>query len=143
MEIKALDLTYIDDIVKYENLYFGSSLGRDYIINDINNNPYSRYLMALDNDKLIGYIGINVDRFGEILNFFVVEEERGKNIGKSLLKEAINQAKLALSESISLEVKETNKAAISLYESFGFYVSHKRKGYYNGIDALLMIKELR
>lgn len=143
MEIKYLDFEHIDEVIAYENLYFGSSLGRDYIINDITNNPYARYLMAIEKEELIGYIGINVDRFGEILNFFVMENQRNQGVGKALLNEALYYAKKAGSESISLEVKETNINAISLYELFGFEVSHKRKGYYNGVDALLMIKKLR
>lgn len=143
MEIKFLDLEHIDVVIQYENLYLGSSLGRDYIINDINNNPYARYLMAIEQGELIGYIGINVDTFGEILNLFVIESQRNQGVAKALLNEALYYAKKAGSESISLEVKETNIAAIELYRLFGFEASHKRKGYYNGVDAILMIKKLR
>lgn len=142
MEIKKLDLSYIDEIINYEKLYFDTTLGAQYIINDINNNEYARYFIMLDNDKLVGYIGINVDLYGEILNFFIVDNYRGQGHGIALLNCALKEAKQSGSISISLEVKETNTPAISLYEKLGFKISHKRKGYYNGIDAIVMIKEM-
>ena len=142
MEIKKLDLSYIDEIINYEKLYFDTTLGADYIINDITNNEYARYFIMLDNDKLVGYIGINVDLYGEILNFFIVDNYRGQGHGIALLNNALLEAKQSGSISISLEVKETNTPAISLYEKLGFKISHKRKGYYNGIDAIVMIKEM-
>ena len=40
-----------------------------------------------------------------------------------------------------LEVRETNRVAIHLYETFGFKIAHYRKSYYtNGEDALVMVK---
>ena len=37
-----------------------------------------------------------------------------------------------------LEVKVDNINAIKLYEKFDFKVIHTRRGYYNGVDALIM-----
>ena len=37
-----------------------------------------------------------------------------------------------------LEVKVDNINAIKLYEKFDFKVIHIRRGYYNGVDALIM-----
>ena len=39
---------------------------------------------------------------------------------------------------ISLEVRENNDPAIKLYKKYGFEEVAVRKGYYNGIDGLLM-----
>lgn len=129
-------------ICQFENEYFDSSLGYDFIKNEINNNPYSNYLVMKDNNELVGYIASTIDEYSEILNFFIVEKYRGKGYAKLLLKEVINAAKEINSKSISLEVKETNIQAIKLYEKFGFEKNRIRKGYYNGIDAVVMIKEM-
>ena len=43
-------------------------------------------------------------------------------------------------KNITLEVNINNKNAILLYNSLGFKEATKRKGYYNGEDALLMLK---
>ena len=41
-------------------------------------------------------------------------------------------------DKITLEVDVDNKAALALYQKFGFEVISIRKGYYNGQDAYLM-----
>ena len=46
-------------------------------------------------------------------------------------------------EKVTLEVKKDNKNAIMLYNSVGFKEVAVRKGYYNGVDALLMLKEVK
>ena len=44
-------------------------------------------------------------------------------------------------KNITLEVKKDNIPAISLYKSVGFVEKAIRKGYYQGIDGILMEKE--
>lgn len=44
--------------------------------------------------------------------------------------------------SITLEVNENNKIAISLYEKFKFEICGKRKNYYNGTDNALIMTRL-
>ena len=39
---------------------------------------------------------------------------------------------------ITLEVSKENKAAIELYKKFNFNEVAIRKGYYNGVDGILM-----
>ena len=63
-------------------------------------------------------------------------ETSHRNCGKAskLLKRAIE----LVDKSITLEVKIDNFPAIHLYEKFGFERKAIRKGYYNGIDGILM-----
>ena len=77
-----------------------------------------------------------------ITNIAVKKSERGKGIGRFLLATLIGKARDKGAASISLEVKTTNVAAISLYESFGFKVVGVRKRYYNNLfDAYVMRRE--
>ena len=39
---------------------------------------------------------------------------------------------------ITLEVREDNTYAIKVYEKNGFIKTATRKGYYNGVDGILM-----
>ena len=89
MEIKFLDLKYIDEVIKYENMYFGSSLGREYIINDIKDNPYARYLMAIEKEELIGYIGDVQVLFGDDSNL----HEKMENVYRIILDDDIRISK--------------------------------------------------
>ena len=44
-------------------------------------------------------------------------------------------------KSITLEVAVNNDAALKLYNSFNFYEVNRRKGYYNGVDAIIMRRD--
>ncbi|SHO81045.1 N-acetylglutamate synthase [hydrothermal vent metagenome] len=52
------------------------------------------YMVALDEDKIIGYMALHIHspRLGEIRSLIVKEEYRGKKIGKKLVKSAISEA---------------------------------------------------
>ena len=76
----------------------------------------------------------------EVIDIFVLDEYRRKGIAKALLNGMLKDKTI---KSVTLEVKESNKNAILLYNSLGFNEVAKRKGYYNGEDALLMLKEVK
>ena len=76
----------------------------------------------------------------EVIDIFVLDEYRRKGIAKALLNGMLKDKTI---KSVTLEVKESNKNAILLYNSLGFKEVAKRKGYYNGEDALLMLKEVK
>ena len=65
----------------------------------------------------------------ELLNFAVLNEKRGKGIGKELLKTSLSD-KFLHSSNIFLEVRESNTPAISLYKKMGFETIGTRKNYY-------------
>jgi ribosomal-protein-alanine N-acetyltransferase len=79
----------------------------------------------------------------ELSYIYVDSRKRHQGIASLLmdfmLKEALNNQV----EVISLEVSKENKAAIALYEKYGFQIAAKREGYYQGIDALLMTKDVK
>lgn len=106
--------------------------------------PYSLYLACIDDDKLVGYIST---RYfipqAEILNFYIDDDKRGKKYGLNLIQFALDYLKNIGVNSVSLEVRKSNQAAINLYNKVGFITKHVRINYYdNGEDALLMIKEM-
>ena len=64
--------------------------------------------------------------------------------GKTTTTTLINEILKAFNiENVTLEVKMDNINAINLYEKLGFKKASIRKGYYNGVDGILMIKEVR
>lgn len=54
-------------------------------------------------------------------NLFVGEEHRGKGVGSRLLDKAIEQA----GGTVSLEVEESNAAAVKLYLKKGFRITER------------------
>ena len=104
-------------------------------------------------DELCGYIMCRIERGissfgklptkkGHIVSVAVKPDCRHQGIGSALIEAAIEgMAEYGASE-FFLEVRETNKEAISVYENLGFEIKRTLKGYYrDGEDALLMVKK--
>ena len=107
------------------------------VLNDIEINPFSHYLVYIKDDNILGYINyyLMYDRI-EIANFNVLEKFQNQGIGSKLLDYLIK--KYDNIKNITLEVKCDNYKAIKLYEKFSFSKKAIRKGYYNGVDGILM-----
>lgn len=98
------------------------------------------YTYVLDK-KIVAFIIFNIiyDRC-EIIDIYTNSEYRRNNIAFSLINEIEKDYNIV---NITLEVNINNMNAINLYKKVGFKTASIRKGYYNGVDALLMIKEVR
>jgi ribosomal-protein-alanine N-acetyltransferase len=97
------------------------------------------YIYTVDNKNVAFVIFDVIYERCEIIDIYTKEEYRRKNIAFNLINEIIKDFNI---RNITLEVNINNKNAIKLYEKVGFKVASVRKGYYNGIDAFLMIKEV-
>ena len=107
-------------------------------------NENSYYIVAKENDDIVGFGGLwkSIDDI-HITNIVTKKILRNKGIGKAILNELINQAKVFGYNIITLEVNETNSTAISLYKKFGFEKVGIRKKYYNNTDnAIIMNLEI-
>jgi len=64
----------------------------------------------------------------------------GQGLGKALLYSLLQTAADLGLERATLEVRDSNYVAISLYQKFGFKTAGKRRGYYkdNNEDALIL-----
>lgn len=92
--------------------------------------------------ELVGYILLLTRKnsgWWRIYSIAVAPEQRGKGYARMLVTHVITQANLAKAEGIRLEVKVTNKSAISLYQALGFEVQDILPGYYaDGQDGYRM-----
>ena len=81
-----------------------------------------------------------------LLNLCVRHDARGKGLGTRMVQYLMSQARQNDMGSIFLEVRESNKAAIHLYEKLGFNEIGLRRDYYpaaNGReDALVLAHEI-
>lgn len=107
-------------------------------------NQFTRYIVATDGERIIGYGGmwIIVDE-AHITNVAVDGGYRRRGIGRGLLMRLIQVAKAKGAFAMTLEVRVSNDAAISLYKGLGFEKYGLRKAYYgdNQEDALIMWNE--
>ena len=114
-----------------------------YDISMYKNNPYTKYLFYFIDDKVVAYLVYEdiYDRF-EIDFIFVDVAYRCKGIASELLIKLLSIGKALNIINITLEVRKDNNAAISLYSKYGFIPRAVRSNYYNGIDGILMEKEM-
>ncbi|MEM3692939.1 MAG: ribosomal protein S18-alanine N-acetyltransferase [Candidatus Bathyarchaeia archaeon] len=98
------------------------------------------FIVAELEGRIVGYVVASVrGKEGHIISIAVHPQQRRKGIGEGLLKKILS---ILLEEKVSaiiLEVRRSNKAAISLYEKIGFRIEGVAKGYYSdGEDAFIM-----
>ncbi len=82
---------------------------------------------------------------GQITNIATHPDHRRQGYGKAVVEALIKYAKNNHLESISLEVRESNRAAIELYSALGFKVEGKRKDFYTKPteSALVMVLKVK
>ncbi len=83
--------------------------------------------------EIYGYVGLLMVPYeADVLNVTVSEKARNKGIGTRLLREIFARAKTYGVTDIHLEVRESNAAAIHVYEKIGFTRDGIRRNYYTG-----------
>lgn len=98
-------------------------------------NPYAKVLLLVEEDKVIGYLYYSdIYERAEINQIEIDSFHRNCGKGDFLLKYFLE----LIQKDITLEVRENNQYAIKLYEKNGFQRKAIRKGYYQGIDGILM-----
>lgn len=103
------------------------------------------FFVAVIEEKVIGYGGIyyTCDE-GNITNVAVREQWRTRGVATMLLENIFENAAKRKCKEIYLEVRASNKKAISLYEKMDFVVLGRRKNFYDKPteDALVLCKKL-
>ncbi len=97
-------------------------------------------------DAITAYGGmlITVDE-GQITNIAVHPDHRRKGLGLTIVRALLRHAKDCRLDSVSLEVRASNEAAIALYRQAGFTEAGRRKGFYQRPteDALVMVCQIK
>ena len=78
----------------------------------------------------------------EIITIGVHPDARGTGIAIAMRGLMENEIKRVGAKKIFLEVSAENAPAISLYKKCGFVQNGLRPKYYDGVDAILMTKEI-
>lgn len=103
-------------------------------------------VLVIESDRQVS--GFLVGRIAgdqaEVLNLAVRAKQRRRGAGTALLAAALKELGSMGANSVYLEVRESNTAAIAFYERHGFAKTGRRKGYYRDPDeaAVTMQKKL-
>jgi ribosomal-protein-alanine N-acetyltransferase len=105
--------------------------------------PQSRTVLVVERDaRVAGFIvGQQVDDEWEIENIAVTGAARRCGLGSRLVGELLDLVRSRGGKSVFLEVRESNRAARSLYEKWAFIEVGRRKMYYqNPAEDALVLK---
>ena len=135
---------HVDGIVRIENECFSAPWSEASVRAELDNEN-AHFLVAAAGERVMGYIGVH-EIVGEayIANVAVSNRYRRLGIASVLLNEAEKGAKERGCEFISLEVRQSNVPAISLYEKRGYTVRGVRKNFYSDPteDGIIMTLDL-
>lgn len=139
--IVPLEERHIKDIAKLEALCFSEPWSEEGILEAYRLG--TKFFVAESDKNLMGYIGIKavIDE-GYITNVAVYPNYRGIGVATALINKVFDYAKEKGLSFVSLEVRASNTAAVSLYEKTGFKEEGRRKDFYRlpREDALIMTK---
>ena len=136
--MRAADL---DEVLTIERASFTMPWSRGAFLYEMEQNQVARCFVMREDDRLVGYICLwEVADEVHVTNIAVRPDARRRGIGRALLGRILDDARARSLRLVVLEVRPSNTEARALYESFGFRVVGRRRGYYydTGEDALVM-----
>ena len=136
----------LDEVLDIERASFSMPWSRGAFTYEIERNRVARCWVMREDERVAGYLCLwEVADELHITNVAVHPAYRRRGIGRSLLAAVLDDAIRRSLSLVGLEVRPTNAEARALYESFGFRVVGRRRGYYydTGEDALVMEARLR
>lgn len=143
MEIVKMSSSHTEQVAELEKLCFSDP----WSLNSINyelTNPLSLWLVALDGDRVAGYVGSqSVLGESDMMNLAVAPEYRRGGLGEQLVKALVSCLRENGNYCLTLEVRASNDPAIALYGKTGFVEVGRRPNYYRNPkeDALILRKE--
>lgn len=140
MLIRDMADTDVDEVYEIEKEIFSEPWTKSSFLDSISD-PSNHYLVAIVDGRVVGYCGYwGVAGEGYIYNVAVRTSHMRRGIGLMMLEELITQAVRRGITSMTLEVRKSNVAAISLYKKLGFTEAGVRKDSYTKPieDAIIM-----
>lgn len=144
MIITKMAEQHVAQVAAIEKICFGSHAWSENSVASELNNHLSYWLVALEGDRVAGYVGSQtVCEESDMMNVAVHPDFRRKGIAESLVNALVAALKAQGSRCLSLEVRVSNEPAVSLYKKLGFSQVGLRKNYYRSPreDALILRKE--
>ncbi|NCD09952.1 MAG: ribosomal-protein-alanine N-acetyltransferase [Negativicutes bacterium] len=135
--MSAADLKAVQTI---EQNSFHDSWTYETWLSELNSNM-ARYIVLEKDVAVIAFAGYwLIAGEAQVTRVAVVPAERGKGFGKIITEALLEAAWQDGATAITLEVRQSNAAALKVYADAGFVSSGIRPGYYqdNNEDAIIM-----
>ena len=143
MIIEKMNATHVPQIAELEKLCFSDPWSEKSIETELSCR-LSVWLVALEGEQVVGYVGSQtvIDE-SDMMNIAVHPGFRRRGIAEALVAELEAALRQRGSRALTLEVRDSNAPAITLYEKLGFAQVGLRKNYYRNPkeDARILRKE--
>ena len=143
IEIVLMKPEHVAPIAEIEKLCFNDAWSERSIASELKNR-LSLWLVAMDGERLAGYVG-SQSVLGEtdMMNIAVHPDYRRRGIAEQMVVRLVKELKARGNHSLMLEVRASNDPAKKLYEKLDFIQVGLRKNYYRNPkeDAYILRKE--
>ena len=139
LKIRRLSYADLPQVIAIERRAFPTPWSLAMFVLELSK-PSGICLAATMGERVVGYLVCSrYDRVWHVMNVAVDDRHLRQGIATALLSRLFETADRP-AEQYTLEVRESNLGAITLYERFGFKSAGLRPGYYhdNKEDALIM-----
>jgi [ribosomal protein S18]-alanine N-acetyltransferase len=139
LEIRRLSYSDLPQVIAIERRSFPTPWSLAMFVLELSK-PSGICLAAVRDGALVGYLVCSrYDRVWHLMNVAVEPDLLRQGIASALIDELLERVGDRTAQ-LTLEVRRSNRSAISLYERFGFRSAGLRRRYYqdNGEDALIM-----
>ena len=142
MEFRFAEVKDIDSLFELEKKTFISPWTYSQFQYEIKENSFSKLLLIVNEDELIGYIDYWIIFDQATINKICIKDEyRRQGLAQQLLDICFKEVKENECMVITLEVRTSNEKAIKLYQKNGFDIVLTKPQYYSdGEDAYYMVK---
>ncbi len=147
IKYRLASLNDFDEVQKIENECFVEPYSAEDLHYEFEKNPVNKIIVAEDKGKVIGFIDFLITfNSSTIMQVAVTKAYRRYGVATHLLSEMEKSFPKNIDdlvETITLEVRESNEAAKSLYLKNGYKIVVIKEHYYkDGENAIYMLKRL-
>ena len=143
MQLVPMCEAHVTAIAELEKLCFSDPWSENSIRYELTN-PLSYWIVAMENDRVAGYVGSQaVLDEADMMNIAVHPDFRRRGVALSLIEALVSELKERNVHCLTLEVRASNDPAISLYQKLGFLQVGRRPNYYRNPkeDAWILRKD--
>lgn len=152
LSIDAFRNAYADENTPEDmRLYISAHFSEEALLEELND-PHKHFILAFDNDELVGYAKLNLkseQQYGlehslEIARLYTKPQRIGQGIGKQLVASVEEYARIHKHDAIWLGVWQRNFRAVNFYQREGFRITGTLQ-FVLGVDVqddFLMLKRV-
>ena len=143
IEITKMTAAHVAQVADLETQCFSDPWSEKSIASELTN-KLALWLVAVDGDRVVGYVGSQtVLPETDMMNVAVSPQRRREGVAGLLVTSLVGELRKLGSTSLTLEVRSSNEPAIALYRAHGFSEIGRRRNYYRNPreDALILRKE--